>query len=208
MNHPLQCRCGTIQGVVENPRGANRVVCYCRDCQAFAYFLARESEILDERGGSEVIQILPKNLTLTQGLDALACMRLTERGLLRWYAPCCNTPIGNTLDTPKLSFVGLVHNCLEVAGRSLEDSFGPIRVRVNTQGARGNPKPTTRGVARTIVWFLRTTVRARLNGDYQHTPFFRAADGTPRVAPHVLSTPERQAVRNAVAAAAEHGVDG
>lgn len=29
MSHRLQCRCGTIQGCVGNPRSANRAVCYC-----------------------------------------------------------------------------------------------------------------------------------------------------------------------------------
>jgi hypothetical protein len=62
MQHPLRCRCGTVSGWVKEPRSANRVVCYCKDCQAFAYFLGQENQILDERGGSEVIQILPKNL--------------------------------------------------------------------------------------------------------------------------------------------------
>jgi len=72
----------------------NRCVCYCRDCQAFAHFLGKVDAILDERGGSEIIQVLPRNLTFTQGIELLACMRLTEKGLLRWYAACCNTPIG------------------------------------------------------------------------------------------------------------------
>ncbi len=57
--------------------------------------------VLDERGGSQIIQVPPKNLTFTQGREVLASMRLTEKGLLRWYAGCCNTPIGNTLITPK-----------------------------------------------------------------------------------------------------------
>ena len=96
MSHPLQCRCGTLKGVIANPRSGNRVVCYCRDCQAFAYFLGREADVLDELGGSEVVQILPRNLTFTQGVETLACLRLTENGLLRWYAACCSTPIGNT----------------------------------------------------------------------------------------------------------------
>ena len=71
MEHPLRCRCGTVSGWVKEPRSANRVVCYCRDCQAFAYFLGQENQILDERGGSDVIQILPKNLSFTQGIEAL-----------------------------------------------------------------------------------------------------------------------------------------
>src|SRR5262245_19575480 len=105
MSHPLHCRCGTIKRSINDPRSANHAICYCRDCQAFAHFLGREKDILDERVGSDIVQILPKNLAFTQGSEALACMRLTPQGMLRWYAGCCNTPIGNTLATPKLSFI-------------------------------------------------------------------------------------------------------
>jgi hypothetical protein len=30
-----------------------------------------------------------------------------------WYARCCNTPIGNTLVDYRISFIGLVHTCLQ-----------------------------------------------------------------------------------------------
>jgi Family of unknown function (DUF6151) len=62
--------------------------------------------ILDVHGATDVIQTSPAQLTLTQGQEFLACMRLTEKGLLRWYAACCSTPIGNTLPNYRMSFVG------------------------------------------------------------------------------------------------------
>lgn len=45
---PLRCSCGALRGVLRgmSPARGNRVVCYCRDCQAFAHFLDRD-EILD-----------------------------------------------------------------------------------------------------------------------------------------------------------------
>jgi hypothetical protein len=201
MSHPLQCRCGTIKGLVADPRNVNRAVCYCRDCQAFAHFLGNVDAILDERGGSQIIQILPKNLTFTQGIEALACMRLTEKGLLRWYAGCCNTPIGNTLATPKFSFIGLVHNCLESPGASLDESFGPIRAWVNTKGAKGEPKPALKGQGATVGWFFKAVLRARLNGDYKKTPLFHPDTAKPVVTPRVLSAGEHSNVMNAVRAA-------
>jgi hypothetical protein len=198
MNHPLQCRCGTIKGFVSDPRSANRVVCYCKDCQAFAHFLGRNSEILDERGGSDVIQTLPKNVTFTQGIEALACMRLSEKGMLRWYANCCNTPIGNTLASVKISFIGLVHTCLETPDWPLQDSFGAIRAWANTNGAKGNPKPKTVGMGSTILWFAAMTLKARINGSYKYTPFFLVDKGTPIVSPRVLSSGELTSLMNAV----------
>jgi hypothetical protein len=198
MKHPLQCLCGTIKGFVGEPERANRAVCYCRDCQAFAHFLGKSDEILDELGGSEVIQVLPKNVTFIQGTEALACMRLTAKGLLRWYAGCCNTPIGNTLDNFKISFIGLVHNCLETADRPIQDSFGPVRVWVNTKGAKGNPKPKTVGIGTTILWFLANVAKARIDSSYKQNPLFLVDKGTPIVSPRVLSPEERARLMNAV----------
>jgi hypothetical protein len=189
MSHPLQCRCGTLKGVVESPGSANRAICYCRDCQAFAHFLGRANDVLDERGGSDVIHILPKNITFTQGIEALACMRLTHKGMLRWYASCCNTPIGNTLPTPRISFIGLLHSCVEHADRPLDDAFGAVRGWVNTKSAKGSPKPR-QVLGPTLRWFFTKVLRARLNGEYKHTPFFRADTGAPVVSARVLSTAE------------------
>lgn len=198
MDHPLQCRCGTLKGVISNPQAGNRTLCYCRDCQAFAHFLGRPQQILDERGGSDVVQILPKNLTFTQGIESLACMRLTPKGLVRWYASCCNTPIGNTLATPTFSFVGLVSECLK--SKPLDESFGPIRSWVHAQSAGGEPKPRTRGIGTSVRWFFANALKARFNGDYKRTPLFRA-DGTMIVTPRVLSVEERADIQRAVRAA-------
>ena len=199
MNHPLQCRCGTVQGFVSEPRNSNRVVCYCKDCQAFAHFLGRADDVLDERGGSDVIQVLPKNVTFTRGVESLACIRLTDKGLHRWYARCCNTPIGNTLATPKMSFVGLVHSCLI---EPLDDDFGPVRGWLNTGAAKGIPKPKAGGIGATIWWFITMPLRARFNGDYKRTPFFRADTGAPIATPRVLSSAEHASVMSAVQATA------
>jgi hypothetical protein len=201
-SHPLQCRCGTVKGFVADARNTHRALCYCKDCQAFAHFLKMPTEILDERGGSDVIQTLPKNVTFTQGTKALACMRLTDNGLLRWYAACCNTPVGNTLPSFKLSFVGLVHSCLANPNQSLQDSFGAVRAVVNTQGAMGTPKPQSKRALAAIGWALALIARARIDGSYKQTPFFHVEHGTPIATPRVLSGEERAQLRNAVDATA------
>jgi hypothetical protein len=189
MQHPLRCRCGIIKGWVSDTQSANRVVCYCRDCQAFARFLGQESETLDAQGGSDIVQTLPKYVTFTQGTDALACMRLTDKGMVRWYAGCCKTPIGNTLENHKISFIGLLHNCLETPEHSLENSFGAVRTYANPQGAIGDPKPKASAMRATIWWFVKTIAKARISGDYKLTPFFR--DARPIATPRVLSSAER-----------------
>src|SRR5438552_314245 len=114
MNHPLQCRCGTIKGYVVRPGMAKRAVCYCKDCQAFAHFLKRADTVLDEHGGTAIVATVPKQVHFTQGLEALACMSLSDHGLIHWYASCCNTPIGNTPRDFKTPYVGLIESCPKI----------------------------------------------------------------------------------------------
>lgn len=188
--HPIQCDCGRLKGELNDKAVVNRCVCYCADCQAFARFLGHESEILDEKGGTEVIQTTPDNVTFGEGAENLACMKLTPGGVLRWYAKCCNTPIGNTSSNFKLSFVGLIHNCLEHGDRSLADRFGPVRTYANPTHARGEPKPKQSGMAGAIARILAWVLKARLNGGYRRTPFFDPDSGKPVAVPRVLTGEE------------------
>lgn len=190
MKHPLSCTCGTLKGVVR--RGKGRGVCYCRDCQAFARFLGTPAEILDASGGTDVVATLAAHVTIAEGHQALACMSLGPRGLLRWYARCCNTPIGNTLRDHRLPYVGLVHSCLDRTGRNLDDAFGPARMRVNTDGAIGIPKPeaTPLRAALAMARIGTAIAAARISGGYRQTPFFDAS-GEPIVQPTVLTREER-----------------
>jgi hypothetical protein len=182
MSHPLECSCGTVKGSVAYPGKAVRAVCYCKDCQAFARFLGKADQILDPMGGTDVIAVTPENLSFTAGQEMLACMSLSETGLLRWYARCCNTPLGNINRNPKLAHVGLVHNCLG-SQRAIEASFGPIRMRNATRSADGVPDPIPFGTLKTIPRFVWQLVRARLDGSYKHNPFFKDERGTPVAAP-------------------------
>jgi hypothetical protein len=154
--------------------------------------LRRAEQILDRSGGTDIIQTTPNNVTFTDGIEHLACMRLTPNGLLRWYASCCNTPIGNTLANYKLSFVGLVHNCLESAPVSLDEAFGPVRMQVKTRSALGEPKPEPFGIARGALSIAGMLLKARLDGSYKRTPFFIPGSSTPIVEPKVLSPQARE----------------
>jgi hypothetical protein len=193
--HRLRCRCGALQGLVARPRAASRVVCYCTDCQAFARFLGPAAAVLDERGGTEVAATLPGRVRFTQGQDRLCCMSLSPKGLLRWYAGCCRTPIGNTPRDPRLSYVGLVHSCLGDSSTEREAAFGPLRMAVNTAAATvpvaATPVATVLGVLR----LAPSVLAARVGGGWRDNPFFHAGGSEPVVAPEVLTLAQRQALR-------------
>ncbi len=179
--HPVRCTCGALAGTLDGAAWANRVICYCDDCQAFAEYLGRADEVLDARGGSDIVQTGPRFVTFSQGREHLACVRVTPKGPLRWYAACCNAPIGNTPANPKLAFVGLLHSCLGGA-EALEASFGPPRMRVFTGFAKGEPKPTRQFPIPTAAALLWHVAAARLGGGYRVTPFFDDR-GNPLAAP-------------------------
>jgi hypothetical protein len=197
MTHPLRCRCGRLKGEVAEPRKGSRGVCYCKDCQAYAHALGNASAVLDELGGTDVVATLPKRVRFTSGVDALACLSLTERGMSRWYAGCCRTPIGNTMNDFRFPYVGLVHSCLG-SGDAIDAAFGPVRMRVNTKSAEGGrPKAMPLSQAAALLAFLPTVLIARLDGSYRTTPFF-SADGKPVAQRRVLTREELEAARNAV----------
>lgn len=192
----LECACGKLRGraLSVSPAAGTRVLCYCDDCQAFARFLGLPG-ILDDRGGTDIFQTAPSKVQLTSGLEALACVRLSEKGMHRWYCSECKTPLGNTLGAG-MPFVGLLHTCLrpEREGRTLDEVLGPPLARVQTRFASApvpaQPLATVRVIARTLRllagWWL-----ARAGSP---SPFFDAATGAPRVAPRVLSAAERRAL--------------
>lgn len=198
MNHPLRCQCGTLQGHVSHTETVCRGVCYCKDCQAYAHFLGKADEILGEMGGSDVVATLPQHVTFTQGVERLTCMSLSDKGMLRWYASCCNTPIGNTARDFKVSHVGLLHNCLRDPSASLDDAFGPVRMRVGMKSAKGTPKAMALSTTVSVLQFMARLIRARMDGSYKKTPFFDPETGAPRVSPKALTPDERARLMQAV----------
>jgi hypothetical protein len=197
----IRCSCGALQGAVHgvSPIAGNRVICYCDDCQAFAYFLGRAADILDEYGGTEIYQTSQGSVEFDAGANRLACMRLTSRGLVRWYADCCNTPIGNTLSSTAIPFVGLIHRCfVRPAGDpTLNLTLGSVRARAFRKFAKdaGSTLVAGENIPRLMLRFGRLVIRWRLRGDHRRSPFFDARTGTPIVEPRVLSDAERAKLR-------------
>jgi hypothetical protein len=194
---PLQCRCGTVRGVAHgvSPAIGNHCVCYCDDCQAFQKFLGRAADVLDPNGGTDIFQLSPARVTFTAGTDKVACLRLTPKGLARWYASCCNTPIGNTMATPSIPFVGLIR---VFVAESAGDALGPVLTRVFRQFASGDRAaipPDRVPQWRMLLRVMSLMLGWRLRGDQRRSPFLDAATGAPLATPSVLTPEERAALR-------------
>lgn len=174
---------------------SNRLICYCTDCRAFARFLGTAPCVLDEQGGTEIVQVAQHRLSFYQGRDLLSAIRLSENGMIRWYATCCGTPIGNTAASRKTSFIGLVHSCLD--HQQMDKDFGAKVAVLNTDTALGQMKPKQRGLLGVIARFIWIIAMNRVNGRYKKSPLFDSS-GLPLVTPKILSADELEKLKSAI----------
>lgn len=189
MDITLKCYCGLVEGVLFNAdkNSGTRAVCCCDDCQAFAEHLTTDTEILDEFGGTEIFQTSQAQVRIHKGVEHLRCLRLTSKGIRRWYTACCGTPVGNTLSAG-LPFVGVLHTFVS-SDVDRDAALGPVRAYVQTRHARGTPTYshsapgfplgiTLRIARKMLIWKLR--------GWHKPSVFF-APDGRTIVKPEVLT---------------------
>lgn len=185
----LSCSCGKIKGIATGVSAHNgtRVVCYCSDCQAFSRLLGRQQEILDSYAGTDIYQLSPAQVNITQGAELLQCLRLSPKGLYRWYSQCCKTPIANTVGL-KLPFVGLIHNFISEE-KELDLSLGPVRYFILGKHALGKPdnKKLADGIPfKMLLRVIPRILLAKVLGKGLPNPFF-TADGKAVVKPTIAS---------------------
>ncbi|MBQ4811707.1 hypothetical protein J8M20_10185 [Pseudoalteromonas luteoviolacea] len=182
----IRCDCGALQGRVAC--GAhffqNRVMCYCDDCQAFVNHLGHESS-LNQYGGTDVYQVSASQVSIVSGHEHLKCLKVTPKGVHRWYASCCNAPIGNTIG-PQWPLVGFISS---VIVQDLDSIVGPIKGSVFCQFANQPVPKEVKGrwshkrivatmVIKLLVW--------RILGKAQPNPFYKAGKAVSK--PHCLAS--------------------
>jgi hypothetical protein len=185
----LQCDCGRIKGEVRHVAHANcnHLVCYCNDCQEFPRHLGKAGNVLNSWGGTEIVQIPQAWLDITEGADLMRCIRFGKKGIYRWYAGCCNAPIGNTLG-PGWPFIGIIHSFIRPKGE-LADAVGPSRGNVWVEfAAPGAPDDVRKHASafRLLFRTLRLMLAWKVKGLHQPSAFF-SFSGQPVADPEVLS---------------------
>lgn len=174
----LACDCGKVQGQAHDmdAQKGNRLTCCCSDCQAFAFYLmalgrANYPAILDQYSGTDIFQMPISKLTIDQGIKEIACMRLSDKGMNRWYAKCCNTPIGNTLGN-KMPFIGVVHNFMRHE-TSRVDEIGQNRAYVHIKETKERIPSVLKGSpAKTVLRSLGKLISWKLKGLHRASVFF------------------------------------
>ena len=99
------CKCGAVHLEVNERASSTRLRCCCNSCRGFAKFM--ENDVLDELGAVELFQTVPAEVKIIQGKEALAAHLISENGIQRWYCASCKTHLANTLQKPKVAFIGL-----------------------------------------------------------------------------------------------------
>ena len=196
VDRPLRCACGALRGeaLSVGPSMGTRMLCYCDDCQAFARFLGGPG-ILDHWGGTDVFQIAPARVRLSEA-GALSCMRLSAKGMFRFYCGQCRTPVGNCVG-PRLPLISLHLPFLEPDGNvTLRDEWlGPPLGAVQTKFAVGELPARNAHAVRVVAKVLSRLGTWWLTGAGSPSPFFDAKTRAPRVEPRVLSAQERADLR-------------
>lgn len=190
------CRCGKVAFAIEVPhrRAGTRVTCFCKDCQTAGRLFGAEAEILGPAGGTDIYQTTPDRLSILRGAEHLQIIRLSPKGLMRWHAACCNTPVLNTAERIALPFVGLV---LRPDERAAADAvLGPVTAYVFTASARpGAGAPAAdRGFARTGMAIAGRMLGAWVRGKAGRNPL-RTPEGGPIAPIRILTPEERRAAR-------------
>ena len=200
MNISLKCKCGTVRGIASNvvPEKCNRVVCLCDDCQAFAHYLGH-ADALDPHGGTDIFQLAPNSLRITAGAEQLRCLRLSDKGMIRWFAGCCKTPIANTAPVAKMPFAGIIHVFMDHAAdkQSRAAAVGPVRGSIHGRFGIGDVPNSVhpRVPVGMILRVIRFLASGFVNKRHAPSPFFDSTTGKPVVTPYILSAAERENLR-------------
>lgn len=181
----IQCQCGTLKGTLTqvDSKNSNRIICYCQDCQSYAQYLSCENKVLDQYGGTEIVQVSPSRIQLKQGSEELECLKLTKNGMVRWYTRCCKTPVANTIASSQMAFAGIPHIMLDPNG--LKQLEPPLMIN-----ASSNPQSCPDGAHNSaplsfLLKFIGQLIFRRLRGEHQPSPFFDST-GKIKAEPKVL----------------------
>lgn len=179
----FSCTCGKVQGHLSDitPRTAAPITCHCDDCRRALVWLGQNDT---GAAGVTYLQTTPARVHFDAGEDTLAAFTWKNKRLLRWYAPCCNASLFNTLDSPKWAFVSL-----NAASLAPDIKLGPVKTQGFMRQPNGRYKHT--GLMSFMLHFAKRTIGARVSGAWRKTPLFDAA-GAP-VAPVRALTHEDRA---------------
>jgi hypothetical protein len=80
---------------------------------------------------------------------------------------------------------------------SLENAFGPLKIALNTDSAKGKVNATPIATFLGVLRIIKNVLGARISGAYKENPFFKSGSDAPLKEPQVLTAHERSALESA-----------
>ncbi len=182
----FSCTCGQLSGCIRNvaPQTVVRARCFCADCRA--------AEICHNQpdpgeNGVDLVMVDPATLSIDQGADNLAAIKIYPKGILRWYAKCCGARLFNTLDTARFVFITVAADRVDK-----KDALGPEQARAFVKQPNGKVKHENAG--RLYVPMILRSVGRLFTGRWRDNPLFDRETGAMRAEPHILTREERRSI--------------
>lgn len=190
---PFACECGAVSGTLRIGAEGDHLICHCSDCQHLVDYLGHP-QLLDAHGGTALYQTRCARMRLDTGRDQLACVHLTDKPTLRWYAACCRMPLFNTVATGRLPFITVQLGACDPAARAR--LLGPPRGHLFTHDGIGDTSRLPRMSMVTLMRrFFARAIRDIVSGDRRRAALFDPATLEPVATPYRLTAEERQALR-------------
>jgi hypothetical protein len=191
----FSCSCGQLAGMLIAPGPANgdHLACHCTDCQNFARYLGADARVLQAHGGTQLYQGRCAKMRLTKGADKLACLHLTDKPTLRWYASCCRTPMFNSFANGRIPYLTtLVANC---DPRQAETALGPVIGHLMLPDTINDPQAMPRmSFAKLMCRFFGRIIKDLVSGDRKRSPLFDPKTFKPISTPYRLTEAERRSL--------------
>lgn len=190
------CTCGLVTGTLTDvdPADGDHVICHCTDCQDLTHYLGHAEHVLDVHGGTALYQSRCARMTIRSGRGHLACVHLTDKPTLRWYAACCRMPLFNSYRNGRIPYITTQLAACDPAMR--ERLTGPPLGHLFTGDGIGDTSALPKmSMGKLMRRFFPRMIRDTLSGDRRRCELFDARTLEPIVTPHRLTSDERQALR-------------
>ena len=184
----ISCDCGAFKAdLLAFPKNTpGRLACYCKDCQAFLEKIDR-TDLFDNYKGTEIIPAYPNDISIVQGLTELNCYRLTDKGIYRWTASCCNSPIVNM--RRGFPWAGIYHSAYTKHNPEALHVLGDIKSRIYGRDAvAGAPFKISEKISFTdMLVVIPFIIKGKILRKNQHSPFFNSETEKPISEPVILN---------------------
>lgn len=191
------CECGAVSGSLLHvgPDQGDHVICHCTDCQDLTRHLGHAARVLDAHGGSALYQSRCARMRISTGRDRLACIHLTDKPTLRWYAACCGMPLFNSYANGRIPYITTQLAACDPAKR--DALTGPPLGHLFTADGIGDTSALPKmSMARLMLRFFPRMIRDILSGDRRRCELFDSKSFEPIAVPHRLTAGQRQALRD------------